>query len=498
VGSPSGRSFSLGQRLFLITGFALCGLILCASLSVWTINRVKINGAAYQEIILTKDLIADILPPPEFIVEAYLTTHEMADETNPARLEEMEARMKRVEGEYDTRHAFWVENLTDPETRRLMLEASYKPAIRFFKVYHESYLPAVRSRDEERIGHVLSTELASAYREHREQIDRTVESATSLLAQTEKGAANTVNRSLQVLYYTLGIIALSVGVISALVVRRIKRLLTDLAVRLDEGARNVANSAAQVASAGESLATGASEQAASLEESASAMEEMNAMTRRNAETARSAATLSNDATGASQAGNQAMQRMAQAISEIESGANDTARIIKTIDEIAFQTNLLALNAAVEAARAGEAGKGFAVVAEEVRSLAQRSAEAARQTAELIQASVERSRNGVGIAEQVGQFLGQIAEVSEKVRTQVTEITAASTEQAQGIEQLNHSVSQMDKVTQQNAAGAEESSAASKQLSQQANEMRELVEDLQALIGSSRGAATRQLATVSDS
>jgi methyl-accepting chemotaxis protein len=180
-------------------------------------------------------------------------------------------------------------------------------------------------------------------------------------------------------------------------------------------------------------------------------------------------------------GVESMKRMTEAIDKIKASASETAKIIKTIDEIAFQTNLLALNAAVEAARAGEAGKGFAVVAEEVRNLARRSAEAAKTTADLIEGSQRNADAGVGVTAEVAKNLAGIKENAGKVATLIAEIAAASKEQSQGIDQVNTAVSEMDKVVQQNAANAEESASASEELSGQAEELTSMVGELTSIV-----------------
>ncbi|MHC4563133.1 MAG: methyl-accepting chemotaxis protein [Planctomycetota bacterium] len=281
-------------------------------------------------------------------------------------------------------------------------------------------------------------------------------------------------------------VAMLLGVVLAFVIARgivtaLKRVIDGMTA----GAEQTSSAAGQVSSASQSLAQGASEAAAAIEETTASVEEMSSMIKTNAGNAGEAKTLSESASSAANKGAEAMGRMSGAIDDIKKSSDETAKIIKTIDEIAFQTNLLALNAAVEAARAGEAGKGFAVVAEEVRNLAQRSAEAARNTADLIEGSVKNSDNGVAISKEVGAALEEIADGSGKVNDLVAEIAAASNEQSQGADQISQAVSQMDSVTQSNAANAEESASASEELSAQAEELNKMVQELQVMVGGSK-------------
>ncbi|MCB0351987.1 MAG: methyl-accepting chemotaxis protein [Bdellovibrionales bacterium] len=237
----------------------------------------------------------------------------------------------------------------------------------------------------------------------------------------------------------------------------------------------------QVASSSQSLAQGATEQAASLQETAASLEEISSMASQNADNARQADAISGMLKEDAQRGVSTVSQMSEAMSAIQSAADETSEIVKTIDEIAFQTNLLALNAAVEAARAGEAGKGFAVVAEEVRKLAQRSSTAAKDTAEKIKRSNELARSGVKATEEVGASLETIFDNSNKTSNLVSEIAAASKEQSTGLGQINTAISQLDQVTQTNASVAEEAAAAGEELFAQTKSVAQGVQDLMRVV-----------------
>jgi methyl-accepting chemotaxis protein len=258
--------------------------------------------------------------------------------------------------------------------------------------------------------------------------------------------------------------------------------------QMQHASEEVLSASSEVAATSQTLAQGASEQAASLEETSASLEELTAMTRQNADHAREANQMMRETTQVVQKANETMASTQKAMDAVSQAGSEIAKIIKTIDEISFQTNLLSLNAAVEAARAGEAGKGFAVVAEEVRSLAQRAATAAKTTSQLIEGTVTRIAEGAGLVKQAEAAFQDLSRGAQRVAQLVDEIAAASQEQAHGLDQISQSVSHMDQVVQSTAAGAEEAAATSKELSVQSRNLQTTVKQLEDLVGGSQNGA----------
>jgi len=278
------------------------------------------------------------------------------------------------------------------------------------------------------------------------------------------------------------IFSLAMGGVFFWLARSVSRPINSATRGLTMIGQQVASATRQFSDSSHALAQASSEQAASLEETSSSLEEISSMTRQNADNANQADILMKEANQVINRANRSMGELTKSMSDIARSSQETSKIIKTIDEIAFQTNLLALNAAVEAARAGSAGAGFAVVADEVRSLAMRAAEAAKSTTGMIEATVESIHGGSDLTSRTNQDFNEVASRVSKVAQLVTEIAAASNEQAQGLDQVSKVVTQMDRVTQQNAANAEEYASASQELRSKSEGMQEFIDELGSLIG----------------
>ncbi len=573
----------------------LVGGLLALTLVGWlTLNTVRIGGQNYRDIVAGKDLTADILPPPLYVIEAYLTAHEAKSE--PGTIDRAQATLARLHKDYDARLAVWRASDIDPAVKDILLGESDQAAGRFWDIAENQLLPAVRRGDQAEIDR-LTPLMSTAYQRHRKAVDSMVPLIAAESARTEAQAARAQQRSVALvaaLGVLLGLIigagvwflrrlvlapvlrigdymhrladgnygeappfvgrkdevgamAGSVAVFRQAALERqalrheteatrqrsdaerqrsaeerevsereqrvvvealaggLKRLSNgDLAVRIEapvaarfqtlkddfnaaatnlaqvlstveQVAGSVRSASGEIAGAAEDLSRRTEQQAASLEETAAALDQITATVKRTAKGAESANRLSDEARSQANASGEVVRSAIEAMAKIEASSGQIAQIIGVIDEIAFQTNLLALNAGVEAARAGDAGRGFAVVATEVRALAGRSAEAAKEIKGLILSSSGEVAGGVALVRRAGEALRGIVEKVSAIHERIGDISGSANEQAQSLSQVNTAVNHMDQVTQQNAAMVEQTSAAAHSLQ---NETGELARQLQ--------------------
>ena len=497
-------------RFMLLLVLFFAGFLLYGAWSFKTLAELKVNGPLYQRIVQSKDLIADVLPPPEYIIESYLVSLQLVAATDKAKQDAHIERLKVLKKEYDERHTYWGKADLAPALATLLLKESHEPALVFFRLGFDELVPAVQSNNRDAVTSVMG-KMGSAYETHRAAIDKVVAMANQAAKTDETDAASLIASSTTLL---LGILAASIAIclgVSLLIIRSILNPLNEavrvvktfaagnLRVQIDargydefaqllsalqemqtslvklvstvrSGAEGVAIASAEIAQGNQDLSGRTESQASALEQTAASMEELGSTVRLNADNARQANQLSLNASTVAIRGGDVVAQVVDTMKGINDSSRKISDIISVIDGIAFQTNILALNAAVEAARAGEQGRGFAVVASEVRSLAGRSSEAAREIKTLINASVERVEKGSALVDQAGVTMTEVVSSIRRVTDIMGEISSASSEQSSGVAQVGEAITQMDQATQQNAALVEEMAAAALSLKSQSQEL----------------------------
>ena len=504
------RALKLSRRLAVLIAIFSLGFVIYGIWSFKTLNELKVNGPVYQRIVQGKDLIADVLPPPQYILESYLVSFQLMATDDKAEQDRLIARFKTLKNDYDTRHAFWSKDGLEPDIADALLKQANAPAIAFYDVAFKDFVPALKNQDKAATSAAMAR-MKLAYDAHLLAINHLVE-ITNKRSEVFEAESNARISSASILLLAILTLSLGAGICGAVLITRsitgplrdaveVARVVAsgDLCSHIstafhDEPGQllqalksmndslsstvgqvrastdTIAIASREIAAGNLDLSSRTEEQASSLEETASAMEQITSTVRQNAENAQQANRLVVAASDVALQGGKVVERVVATMGSIKESSRKIVDIIGVIDGIAFQTNILALNAAVEAARAGEQGRGFAVVATEVRNLAQRSAGAAKEIKTLIGDSVDKVDVGSKLVDEAGATMKKIVTSVKQVADIMGEIASASQEQSSGIEQVNLAITQMDEVTQQNAALVEQSAAAAASMQEQAGKL----------------------------
>ena len=526
------ENLKIRTKFALLTAVAVAGFVGLGLVSYNTMSIVEINGRLYLEIVKGKDLVADILPPPEYLIESYLVAHQLLNENSLAEKNALVEKGKALEREYETRHQYWQQALPEGAMKQALLEASYQPATRFFHVWDNEFVPAIERGDKAAAAHSLSSSLKPAYDTHRSAIERVVTLANTWNAENEVRANDIVMNRTVVLIAFVVLVTMIVGAFSLMVALMISRPVNavvasignaDLNTRFNsmrkdevgelqrafdqfvstihttlqkvhEASGSVAGASSQISASAEELAAGAREQSEQASHGSAAVEEMTKAILENSRNANCAAEIAQRARTAAEHGGEIVDDSIKemlAIARVVRGAAETVghlgksseeigEIINVIDDIADQTNLLALNAAIEAARAGEQGRGFAVVADEVRKLAERTTKATKEITVMIKQIQADTQGAVSsIHDGTTKVDGGIVLV-EKAGASLREIVQSSQSVSATVSEIAAASEQQSGASEQISRNVEAISAVSQQTVNATDQIARATEDLSQL------------------
>ena len=506
------RDLSIRLKLFSLIGVYALGF--AAFITVLTRSSHH-ERAAMTSVIEMKDLVADVLPPPKYVIESYLTLLELSYETTPAERDDLLKTWDRLKKEFEDRQAYWDGALPETRLKQALVRDSTASARELFALGDKEFIPAVRAADHARVQALLEGKIRELYARHRASIDEVVQTANKESEAHARDAAETVaSGERQTAVVGLGLLAICLAfgwAVARSITGRIKSTVDalgavaagDLTARLADDSNDdlgkmsralnaavagmsgalaevqqlsvtLTDAAGDLSASAEAIASGTHEQAASLQETAASLEQITATVRQSSDNAQEASQLAAGSRQSAERGGQVVTQANVAMTEIHDASDRIGNIITTIDEIAFQTNILALNAAVEAARAGEQGRGFAVVAAQVGTLSQRSSDAAKEIKALIQDSVKKVAGGSALVSRSGHSLGEILKSVTCVTDLVSEMAAAFREQSTGLDQISTAVAQMDEVMQSSSSQTDTLSATATKLSEQASRLQDLL------------------------
>jgi methyl-accepting chemotaxis protein WspA len=484
-------NLNISQKLGLLVGIFLVGFAAFGLLARRTLDHVEVNGPLYRDIVRSKDIVADVLPPPEYIIESYLLTLELSQESDPAAIKRLVERVNFLRKDYETRHTFWTKEPLTPEMRDALLVRSYRPAVAFFDTWEREVVPAAVAGDTKRVAELSRGKLRALYEEHRRAIDDVVVLATKATVDQEAAARVEVSHANLWLFGFAALIAAS-SLAVALVVGR------SLIARLRASSVSLMSTATQISATSKHQQTAVNNYSASSSQIAAAVKEISATSQElrstladvNQTAARSASLAESGREGLRDM-DATMHQLADAtssisgkLSVIREKANDINLAVTTITKVADQTNLLSVNAAIEAEKAGEYGLGFLVVAREIRRLADQSAVATLDIDQMVrqmQAAVssgvmemdkfsEEVRRGVGTVAQTGGHLSQIIEHVQSLSSRIDAVNEGMQAQAQGATQISDAMAHLTDDARQTAASLSEFNSAT-------DGLREVVSDL---------------------
>ncbi len=502
------------SRFLILLAAFFIGFIAYGALSFSALNQLRVNGPLYQRIVQSKDLVADILPPPEFIIESYLVCIQLSESTDATEIKNYSEKLLGLKQDYNERHRFWQNAGLENALAQSLLTDAHQPAVEFYQILDSELIPAVKQQDKTAIQPAL-TKARKAFERHRSAIEQAVSIANQRIRDDESSAQIVIQNAIWQLGFFL-LLAMGGGLFIAWIIsqsivkplqeavhiaktvaagdlrteisvtgtdetsqlllslKEMNQSLINIVTQVRSGTFSIKDASSQIAAGNLDLSQRTENQAHALGVTASSMEELTSTVKHNADNAQQANQLAKQASEVASKGGSVVDQVVKTMGTINQSSHQIVDIISVIDGIAFQTNILALNAAVEAARAGEQGRGFAVVATEVRNLAQRSANAAKEIKTLINQSVENVALGSQLVDQAGSTMNDLVSRVSQVTQLIAEIANASSEQTKGLQQANSSLLEIDEATQQNAALVEQASAAAASLSEQSEQLGKLV------------------------
>ena len=471
------NSISLRKKLIIMISLFLGFLFITSLVFYFTMAEIKINGPLYKKIIQSKDIIADILPPPEYIIESYLTVMQMQFSTSHETISNLQEKMKNLKKEFEERHSYWNTELQPDKLKKALLENSYRYALDFYSIYENEYLPLLLKNDKEKSYAILTGSLAGKYELHRKEIDNIVIMATERNTQDEESAFSISKKRGLVIIILLILAVVGCGGFSLFMISSIRSFVH----QLQNASNTVSSASTQFVAATRELQNGTNIQndsvhsiKASIQEMSVSIQEVSASSFNAYQTSISTRDQANAGLNVVKSVNSGMNEINAAmddvsikISELVESSKEIGKIVRAITNISEQTNLLALNAAIEAARAGDYGRGFAVVADEVRNLADRSNKSAMEIADIIgriqsgmsnaSDSMLRSstsaKNGIKFAEELDVSFHKIRETIDVASSGIEEIVAAITEQATAGTAIASTVEQVSDVVNKTASSS---------------------------------------------